>query len=57
MQRLDVPNGLEAVGYTSEDIPRLVEATMPQHRVTKLSPRPAGEEDLALMFEQAMRAW
>ena len=57
MQRLGVPNGLHAVGYTSADIPALVEATLPQHRVTKLSPRPASEEDLARMFEDAMQAW
>jgi hydroxyacid-oxoacid transhydrogenase len=57
MERLGVPNGLRAVGYTSEDIPALVEGTIPQHRVTKLSPRPATEEDLAAMFEDAMTAW
>ena len=37
-----------AIGYTSSDIPALVEGTLPQHRVTKLSPRPAGPEDLAV---------
>ena len=47
MQRLNVPNGLRAVGYTTADIPALVEGTLPQHRVTKLSPLPAGPEDLA----------
>src|SRR5205823_3843307 len=41
MERLQVPNGLAAIGYTSADIPALVEGTLPQHRVTKLSPRPA----------------
>jgi hydroxyacid-oxoacid transhydrogenase len=57
MQRLGVPNGLKAVGYSSSDIPRLVEGTLPQHRVTKLSPRPASPDDLAAMFEDAMIAW
>jgi hydroxyacid-oxoacid transhydrogenase len=57
MQRLGVPNGLKAVGYTSEDIPKLVQGTLPQHRVTKLSPRPAGEDELAAMFEEALQAW
>jgi hydroxyacid-oxoacid transhydrogenase len=52
-----VPNGLRAVGYTSADIPMLVEGTLPQHRVTKLSPRPAGPEELAALFENAMVAW
>lgn len=57
MQRLKVPNGLGAVGYSRQDIPALVEGTLPQHRVTKLSPRPAGEAELARMFEDAMRYW
>jgi hydroxyacid-oxoacid transhydrogenase len=57
MQRLGVPNGLKAVGYTVADIPRLVEGTLPQHRVTKLSPRPATADDLASLFEAAMTAW
>ena len=37
---LDMPNGLAGVGYTSGDIGALVAGTLPQHRVTKLSPRP-----------------
>jgi hydroxyacid-oxoacid transhydrogenase len=57
MQRLGVPNGLSAIGYTSSDIPALVEGTLPQHRVTKLSPRPAGPEELARLFENALTAW
>jgi hydroxyacid-oxoacid transhydrogenase len=57
MQQLKTPNGLKAVGYSSSDIPALVEGTLPQHRVTKLSPRPASSEDLARLFEAAMTAW
>ena len=57
MMRLGLPNGLRAVGYGTSDIPDLVKGTMPQHRVTKLSPRPAAEEDLARIFEEAMVAW
>jgi hydroxyacid-oxoacid transhydrogenase len=57
MQRLRVPNGLAAIGYTSTDIPALVEGTLPQHRVTKLSPRQAGTEELGQLFEAAMLAW
>jgi len=57
MQRLKTPNGLHGVGYTSADIAGLVEGTLPQHRVTKLSPRPAGPEELARLFEDAMDAW
>jgi hydroxyacid-oxoacid transhydrogenase len=57
MQRLRLPNGLAAIGYTAADIPALVEGTLPQHRVTKLSPRPAGPDDLGAIFEEAMKAW
>jgi hydroxyacid-oxoacid transhydrogenase len=57
MQRLRVPNGLSALGYGSGDIPALVAGTLPQHRVTKLSPRPAGPEEFARLFEHAMVAW
>ncbi len=57
MQRLGVPNGLEAIGYSSSDIPALVDGTLPQHRVTKLSPRPAGPDELAALFEDALTAW
>ena len=57
MQRLKTPNGLREVGYSSSDIPALVEGTLPQHRVTKLSPRPAGPDQLAKLFEDSMIAW
>jgi hydroxyacid-oxoacid transhydrogenase len=57
IQRLKLPNGLRALGYTSSDIPALVEGTLPQHRVTKLSPRPAGAEELARLFEEALVAF
>jgi hydroxyacid-oxoacid transhydrogenase len=57
MQRLKTPNGLREIGYTASDIPALVEGTLPQHRVTKLSPRPAGTEDLERLFEDAMLAF
>jgi len=57
MRELDLPNGLSAVGYTEDDIPALVEGTLPQHRVTKLSPIPAGAEELTRMFEDSMTLW
>jgi hydroxyacid-oxoacid transhydrogenase len=57
MQRLKTPNGLREVGYTPADIPKLVEGTLPQHRVTKLSPLPADPEQLSALFNDAMVAW
>lgn len=57
MRLLGMPNGLAAVGYTADDIPALVKGTLPQHRVTKLSPRPAGEAELAELFRESMKIW
>lgn len=57
MQRVNMPNGLSAVGYTKDHIPALVKGTLPQHRVTKLAPRLADEEELTVIFEDAMKYW
>jgi hydroxyacid-oxoacid transhydrogenase len=57
MQRLNTPNGLREVGYTSLDIPALVEGTLVQQRLTTLAPRTAGPETLAALFEEALTAW
>ncbi len=57
MRDLSMPNGLGALGYTSSDIPALVEGTLPQHRVTKLAPRAAGPEELARLFEDSLKIW
>jgi len=57
MQILNMPNGLAAVGYGEPDIPALVQGTLPQHRVTKLSPRPAGEAELTELFRASLRVW
>ncbi len=57
MRRLDLPSGLAAIGFTNCDIPDLVAGTLPQHRVTKLSPRPADNSDLSQLFAAAMRYW
>jgi hydroxyacid-oxoacid transhydrogenase len=57
MKLMKMPNGLGAVGYTEEDIPALVAGTLPQHRVTKLSPRPADEAALTSLFRQSLTIW
>ena len=54
MQRLRAPENLRAVGYTAADIPTLVEGTLAQERLTKLSPRAVKAETLARLFEEAM---
>lgn len=57
MRLLNMPSGLAAVGYTAADIPALVNGTLPQHRVTKLSPRPAGEAELTDLFRASLTIW
>jgi hydroxyacid-oxoacid transhydrogenase len=57
MQHTGMPNGLSAVGYGPDDVEDLVAGTLPQHRVTKLSPRPADAADLRRLFLDAMTYW
>ena len=57
MKLMDMPNGLHEVGYSTDDIPALVAGTLPQHRVTRLSPRPADATALAMLFEQSLKIW
>ena len=57
MRKTGIPNGLSAVGYGPEDVDDLVTGTLPQHRVTKLSPRQADAEDLKQLFLDAMSYW
>jgi hydroxyacid-oxoacid transhydrogenase len=57
MKRVKMPNGLKAVGFTEDDVDQLVKGTLPQERVTKLSPRPATEADLRNLFLDAMTYW
>jgi hydroxyacid-oxoacid transhydrogenase len=54
MERLRVPENLRAVGYSTSDIPSLVQGTLAQERLTKLSPRAVDADTLARLFEEAM---
>ncbi len=57
MRRVGMPSGLAEIGFMENDVDDLVAGTLPQHRVTKLSPRPASAEDLRDLFMGAMRYW
>ena len=57
MKQTGMPNGLKAVGFTPADVDALVAGAIVQHRVTKLSPRPAGEAELKEMFLDSMTLW
>ena len=57
MRRVGMPNGLSALGLGRADVDALVAGTLPQHRVTKLSPRPAEEAELRGLFLGSMTCW
>jgi hydroxyacid-oxoacid transhydrogenase len=57
MKQTGMPNGLKAVGYGPADVDALVAGTIIQHRVTKVSPRPASEADLKELFLSSMTLW
>ena len=57
MQAMNLPRGLAEIGFRRSDLPGLVRGTLPQHRVTKISPRPADEADLMKLFEEALCYW
>jgi len=57
IRKVGLPNGLNAVGFKDDDIDDLVEGTLPQHRVTKLSPIPVGASELKELFLGNMKHW
>jgi hydroxyacid-oxoacid transhydrogenase len=57
MKRVNAPNGLGAIGFGEDDLDALVEGTLAQQRLTKLSPRTATADDFRTMFTDAMRYW
>jgi hydroxyacid-oxoacid transhydrogenase len=57
MRKAGMPNGLSAVGYGPDEVDQMVASTLPQHRLTKLSPRPIGAEDLKQLFLDSLTCW
>jgi len=57
MKAVGIPNGLNAVGITDGDLDALVAGTLPQSRLTQLSPRQATEADYRQMFADSMTIW
>jgi hydroxyacid-oxoacid transhydrogenase len=51
---LKAPIGVRTVGYSSSDIPTLVDGTLAQQRLITLSPRAVDSDSLARVFEDAM---
>jgi hydroxyacid-oxoacid transhydrogenase len=55
MRVTDQPMGIAAFGYTDADIPRLVDGTLVQARLLKLSPIEPTPEILARLFRESLR--
>ncbi|KAM3967427.1 type III alcohol dehydrogenase [Aphomia sociella] len=54
MDTMKIENGLVSLGYTSEDIPKLVKGALPQQRLLKMSPLKQSEEDLSKILEESL---
>ena len=55
MRITDQPMGIAAFGYTEADIPRLVEGTLVQARLLKLSPIDPTAAVLAELFRSSLQ--
>jgi alcohol dehydrogenase class IV len=57
MQSIGLPNGLQAVGYTSADIEALAEGTMKQKRLLGISPEPVTQKAVEKILEKSLVVW
>ncbi len=57
MRETGIPNGLQDLGYTENDIPALVRGAYAQQRLLAIAPRKIGTADLAALYSDAMRYW
>ncbi len=57
MRATGLPNGLSGVGYGREDVEALVERAFLQQRLLTNAPCPIGRDDLARLFQDALRYW
>ena len=57
VRRINIPNGLGAIGYQLDDIEALVTATLPQKRLLDLCPRPITHKELRQLFLESMTLW
>jgi hypothetical protein len=55
MRITNQPMGIGALGYTEADIPRLVDGTLVQARLLKLSPIEPTPAVLAQLFRESVR--
>ena len=54
MTAIGMPTKLSELGYSESDVDSLVEVTLPQHRVIKLSPIEVNATDLKNLFIKSL---
>jgi hydroxyacid-oxoacid transhydrogenase len=57
MRAVDMPNGLDAIGYGDSDVEGLVNGTLPQARLLSNAPCPTGANELRELFQRSRRHW
>jgi alcohol dehydrogenase class IV len=57
MQSIGMPNGLQAIGYRSADIPALTEGTLKQKRLLAISPQAVTQQSVEAILEQSLVVW
>ncbi len=54
LKTLGIPTTLRELGFTAQDIPKLVEGTLAQQRLIGLAPTEVTEDQLARLFDEAI---
>ena len=57
MKQIGMPNGLNGVGITEDDLDALVQGTLPQQRLLVISPKEPTEADIRQLFADSMSLW
>ena len=57
LRDIDIPNGIEAVGFSEGDVPDLVDGTMKQQRLLATCPKDVTEDDIARIFTRSLHLW
>ena len=57
MKVTGIPNGLEGVGYSADDLENLTEKAIPQQRLIDNAPMPINREQLKGLFKKALAYW
>lgn len=57
MRKAEIPNGLQALNYSEEDIAALAGGALQQQRLLTIAPCAVSEEDLVSVYRDAMRYW